>query len=435
MNAHLHRAEMLIGQSRFDSAEQELGQALADDPNNSHALVLMALCLLERKQFDRATEHAERAVAQSPDDPFSHYALAFVWLRRRFFDRAEEAAEESIRLDPYHPLYHVTLGRVRLAQKRYSDAVVAADEALALDPDDTNALNLRAQSLRQSGQNESAIDNLQDALQLNPGDSDTHANLGWNYLEQGNRSKAKEHFREALRLDPESEWARLGIIETIKSGNLVYRLILNWFLWMQKKVASAQWAIMVGAFVAFLVCLNLVRSNPSLGIVLWPLLFAYIAFCVATWFATPLSNLALRLHPFGRLALSQQESRDATIVGGALLVTGAIYGIYLYVDTLTSWVFFRAALNIAVATSMITLLRQPKARRVMLYYAMAAAFVSIIAALTLPLAKLSGPNPGALMGLWNLVAAICIPFFPYTILGTVILANICSTRNWTDADE
>lgn len=434
MNVHLQRAEMLIGQSRYESAERELGQVLAGDPHDSQALVLMALCLLERKEYEQASEHAGRAVSQAPDDPYSHYALAFVWFRRGFLDRAAEAAVESIRLDPYEALYHVTLGRIRLAQKHYRDAIVSADEAIALDPENADALNLRAQSLRQSGMKDVASANLSDALQIDPDDSDTHANLGWNYLEQGNRSKAEEHFREALRLDAESEWARLGIIETIKSKNVAYRLLLNWFLWMQKKAAGAQWGIIVGALVVYLGCMSLVQSNPSLGIVLWPLMGAYIVFCVATWFATPLSNLALRLHPFGRLALSEQERRDAAIVGVSLLVTGAAFGAYWIMDTATSWWFVRASLNIAVATSMMTLLREPKARRVMLFYAMAVAFISLVVAFTLPLVELFGPEPGILLGLWLLVAKLCLPLFQYAILGAVILANICSTRNWTDSE-
>jgi len=210
---------------------------------------------------------------------------------------------------------------------------------------------------------------------------------------------------------------------------------MNWFLWMQKKAAGAQWTIMIGAFIGYMVCMTLVKSHPELGVVLWPLLGAYIAFCVATWFATPLSNLALRLHPFGRLALTRQETIDATIVGASLLMTGVLYSVHWYVDSLVSGIFARAALNIAVATCMVTLLRVPKARRVMMYYALAVAFVSIVTALTLPLAELLGPEPGALGNLWMFVASKCITLFPYTILGAVILANVCSTRNWKDTNE
>ncbi len=61
--------------------------------------------------------------------------------------------------------------------------------------------------------------------------------------------------------------------------------------------------------------------------------------------------------------------------------------------------------------------------------------IRISPALTLPLAELLGPEPGALGNLWMFVASKCITLFPYTILGAVILANVCSTRNWKDTSE
>ena len=61
------------------------------------------------------------------------------------------------------------------------------------------------------------------------------------------------------------------------------------------------------------------RNNPELAWVTWPLIGAYLAFVWMTWLAAPLMNLALRLHPVGRHALSRDQRLTANLVGGLLL--------------------------------------------------------------------------------------------------------------------
>jgi len=156
---------------------------------------------------------------------------------------------------------------------------------------------------------------LQNALRLDPDSADTHATLGWNYLQNGNRAKANEHFREALRLDPDSEWARQGILETLRTYNPLYRPLLKFFLWMQTLTGRAQWGVIIGLYVVYRIILATARANPEWGPYLMPLIFVYIAFVAATWIGQPLMNLALRLHPLGRLALSREERIAANWIG------------------------------------------------------------------------------------------------------------------------
>ena len=58
---------------------------------------------------------------------------------------------------------------------------------------------------------------------------------------------------------------------------------------------------------------------PALMPWIMPLLIAYFAFVLTSWLAQPLANLALRLHPFGRLALSRDERTASNWVGAFLL--------------------------------------------------------------------------------------------------------------------
>jgi hypothetical protein len=66
-----------------------------------------------------------------------------------------------------------------------------------------------------------------------------------------------------------------------------------------------------------------------LGKFLWPLLLAYIAFCIMTWIGAPLLNLSLRLHRFGRYVLSREQKIASNCIAALLALTVA--GIAVFV--------------------------------------------------------------------------------------------------------
>lgn len=331
MNPRIARAQMLLSQRRADQAEKELGQALAEDPNHPLAHALMALCLAESEQWDRATEHAQQAIAAAPDIAFSHYCMAIVCVRRHQFKEAAEAIRAAIDLEPLNADYHELLGKIHASQHEWSEALACAKEALACNAEHVDARNLKTLALRNLGQGEAAEAEMLETLAEDPDNAWTHANLGWRYLEQNDTKKAMHHFREALRIDPELEWARIGVVETLKSRNVAYRLFLKYFLLMGRLTQSGQWKVVLGLWLLFVVLNQVAEKVPALAPWVTPLLIAYLLFVLGTWLAGPLADLALRLHPFGKLALSRRERRASNWIGGCLLgaIVSGVVGIAL----------------------------------------------------------------------------------------------------------
>jgi tetratricopeptide (TPR) repeat protein len=265
----------------------------------------------------------------APDGAEAHYALACVWLWRKHLDKAAAAVQEAIGLFPFDPRYHILLGQTEFRRARWQAAREAAEKALEIDPQNVDALNLRAGCLRKQGRGPSARDQLESALRVNPDDPWTHANLGWTHLEKGDRRKAMGYFRESLRLNPELDWAREGVVETLKANNLLYRGLLKYFFWMQRFGRRGQWTVILGAWFLYFIVRRIADAVPASRPWLTPLMVAYVLFVVATWLAVPLANLALRLHPFGRLALSRQERVASNWIGGFLLGAAIALGVYL----------------------------------------------------------------------------------------------------------
>jgi tetratricopeptide (TPR) repeat protein len=245
MNPRIERAQMLLSQRRADLAEKELGQALAAEPNHPLAHALMALCLSESEQYDRATHHARQAIAAAPDIAFPHYSMAIVCARRGNHKAAAEAARAAIDLEPLNPNYHELLGKIHASRHQWQEALECAKEALSCDAEHVDARNLKTLALRNLGQGGAAQAEMLETLAEDPDNAWTHANLGWQYLEKNDSKKAMHHFREALRIDPELEWARAGVLETLKSRSMIYRLFFRYFLLMGRLTQSGQVSLLL----------------------------------------------------------------------------------------------------------------------------------------------------------------------------------------------
>lgn len=320
MNPNLQRALLLYEQSRFTMAESELRQALSAEPDEAYTHALLGLCLAQRKEFKEATAEAERSVHLSPDFPFAHYALASILHERNRIPEALAAIHEALRLDASDPDYFALLAAIEISEKHWTEALEAAERGLKLESEHVGCTNLRAITLVKLGRKAEAGVTIDAALSKNPDNSLTHANQGWTFLEQNQPKKALEHFREALRLDPENEWARSGIVEALKARNIVYALMLRYFLWMSRLSTRVQWMVILGGYFGNRILASIARDNPALAPWVLPLQILYISFALLTWTADPLFNLLLRMNRFGRLVLSREQTVATNWFGSCLLL-------------------------------------------------------------------------------------------------------------------
>jgi len=327
---HFQRGSLLYQQGRYQQAEEEFRKELAEDPDSAIAHALLAETLCELEKFKEASEEAGQAVALEPDADWAHAAMARVQWKREHVREAQASAEEAVRLDPEEPGNHVLLGYIHADVKRWKDALACAERGLAVDAQHTGAANLRAMALVKLGRKKEADETLDAALMRDPEDALTHANRGWALLERGKPKDAMEHFREALRLNPELEWARAGIVEALKARTIIYRPFLAYFMWIGKLRGNAAWAFLIGFFVLGRVLRALARSNPAWAPYVQPVLAVYIAFLISTWLAQPLFNLMLRLHPFGRLALSREQITASNWIGASFFLAMISLGVYFF---------------------------------------------------------------------------------------------------------
>ncbi|MDH7569696.1 MAG: tetratricopeptide repeat protein, partial [Armatimonadota bacterium] len=325
MTPYLERANLLLQQGRFEMAEQLLRHALGEDPDDPVAHTLLSVALAHQGRLEEATREARSAIHLAPDFAYAHYALADALARRERLKEAEAAVEEAIRLDPEDPDHFGLQASIFLRQRRWNETLNAADQGLRLDPEHDACTNLRAMALVNLGRHEEAAATIEGALARDPENAFTHANRGWALLHQRRHREALECFREALRLDPQLEWARLGVVESLKARHLLYGWMLRYFLWMSRLGTRAQWFFVLGAWLVVRQLNALARDVPALRPFVMPAVVLYALFALLSWTADPLFNLLLRLNPYGRLALSREQIAASNWVGGVLLAGTGLF--------------------------------------------------------------------------------------------------------------
>jgi hypothetical protein len=179
-------------------------------------------------------------------------------------------------------------------------------------------VNVHALVLRQLGRTRETEAFAAESLARSPENPFMHAAQGWNLLEHGETRRAAEHFREALRLDPDLEYARLGLLEAMKSRFAPYRWIVLYSLWTSRMTTGQNVAFMVGLVLAMKFIGKLGAQSPAMAMIALPLIGLYLVFVYITWTAGPLSNVLLQLHPLGRHALTSEERWASTFAGIAL---------------------------------------------------------------------------------------------------------------------
>jgi tetratricopeptide (TPR) repeat protein len=378
MAADLDRAILLYQQSRYDQAEQALGTFLLEEPNHAGAHALLGLILAKREQWDRATAEIEHAIAMEPDWDYPHRCHSVVLNSRNRYVEAEQAAREAVRLDPTNAENYSQLAATLINQHRWQAALDTAMLGLEFDAEHANCDNFRTFALTKLGRQDEVLSAVDDALSRDPQNDVAHANKGWALLHQGKPKQAQIHFREALRIDPNYEYAKSGLIESLKATNWLYRWMLSYFLWMSSLSGKAQWAIIIGLVVGNSLLKRLAKAVPELAPYIWPITVAYLLFVVLTWFSVPFFNLLLRFHPLGKYSLSRDQRVSANWFAGCLLVALVCLPWAIFTNYDLPFLICAAAITLALPLTFIYFCDVGWPRKMMAAYAAGMALVALL---------------------------------------------------------
>jgi tetratricopeptide (TPR) repeat protein len=384
MGKHLDRAEILLDLDKYDLAEKELRQEIAENPDSDLAHGSLARCLINQRKLGAETlEIVEYALALNPENDWLHYLLAVYWHMSGNFDRAQTAIGVSIELDPNVSLYFDTLARILFDRgndrfkthsrrimlivfvfsrglllpiywgiftickdywiRSYLRPVIAPlEKSLSLDPEYLSALNLQTQLLIQTNRPHRALANSLDALRIDPSDDTAHRLHAQVLLILGKYIAARDHFQSALNIDPSSKESKAGLLEAVRSQYWVY----PW-------ISVTNWRGILVLGIVFSITVTLGISTiwfKSDGIFVFSICLVFIPLASISLAAKPIFNLFLQLRSKHRLLMTSSISIWGTILGNyiASLIIAAVSSVYLLsflaavLDNASAWVLAMA---------------------------------------------------------------------------------------------
>lgn len=411
MPGSLKRGQILLSQRRYEQAETEFRRSLADDPDDPFAHVLLAESLLGQNKVADATSEAQRAIGLAPEFDVGHATLARSLAQRNRYEEALNAINQAVALRPSDADNRAIKAAILTKMHRSADALEEITAALTSDAEHPIALTMKPQILQSLGRLGEAEAATRETMRQRADDADSHLARGWVLLEQGQPKEARTHFRDALRLDPNSDAARAGLVESIKSTNFLYRWFLAYSFRMSRLSPRASMGLMIGLYLLVRVLNGMAVTYPAMAPWVAPIVGLYICFAVVTWIAVPLSNLLLRLHPDGRLALSSDQKRGSELL--LLCLSAVAISIGLGLATGDGAWFFRAVMFLILALPVSAIMSTPHGWPRQIMFAMCGGLAAII------LVGLVSPT----------IEQRAVPILPYLLLGSqFVAASLASAR-------
>ena len=348
----LERAKVLLEQGRNKDAQQQLQQALQNDPGNEYALSLMGRCLYNQKKYDEGINFIKQAIAIRADEDYYFYLLAFGHYYKDQNMVAQRMLDKAIQLNPYVADYFGLSALIFIEEVELKNALKKANEGLEIDPENITCLNARATALNKLKQTDAAVETMQTALKQNPENEFTHTTIGWNFLEKGRHREAASHFREALRIHPNLEGAQTGLKQALKSRIAPYRWLLQYSFWISNKGKNLQWILPLALFaiVRILIAVLGKESNFSLAVVL--VIGLYLLFVITSWVINPVANFTLLFNKDGKYALTNSEKWSAITSVSALVAGVVILALSYFLaspDSLSSSAFIPGLICLSLA--------------------------------------------------------------------------------------
>ena len=146
-NALTGKANILMGQQKYDLATSAYTQLIVAKPDDSSLYYNRGKAYFNMKAYDKALPDVEKYVGAKPDDKEAAKLksdIEFLIAEKAGPEAQIAVLQKSIVKDPTNAAYRLNLGSAYFRQMKYDDAISAYSEAIKIKPDDANAFYSRA---------------------------------------------------------------------------------------------------------------------------------------------------------------------------------------------------------------------------------------------------------------------------------------------------
>jgi adenylate cyclase len=204
-------------------AKKILEEAIALDPEYSRLYMGLAMAHIydvwhgttesTEQSVARAFELAQKAISLDDSNAAAYSSLGTIYAMKRQYDQAIAKGKRAISLDPNSADNFMQLGWILNWAGRAEEAILYIQNAIRLNPLPPAIYFVQlANSYRDSGQYEKAIEACKKALQREPNTQFAYIHMAISYIRLGQEKEARAAAAEILRINPEFSLERYAKI-------------------------------------------------------------------------------------------------------------------------------------------------------------------------------------------------------------------------------
>ncbi len=365
--ANLQRGSLLLGQDRPREALPFIQAAIAANPDSPEGYAELARCWNALPATRAKSIPAiDRAICLAPNSSYYHGLKGWFLVCLMRYREALTVAQKGLAIDPECSRSLNSLANAYTRLGLWEGAEEACRRILALNPTDGPALNLLAQALRRQGQYKQSRETVASLLAQLPNNAFGHANAGYDALAIGDHHRATGHFRESLRLDPRFDYARRGLIRSMRASVWINDFNIRAGRSLTKpltfeKVAMVLFAVALilfgGAYLVDLINAFAPKIPANLPTLLY---FGFMTYLYVSIVFAGIGTFLLFFDPLGRHVMTGREKVAA--VFRLLLALGVLMGL-CWVGEWDSVLGVTLFFAVALCCQLISVLRDSWQRR------------------------------------------------------------------------
>ena len=212
----IRRANAALQERRFAEAAAISREALAADPRNAFATIVLANAEMEQGRYREAIAGYRAYLDLVPANSDAHHRMAICHARLGDPDRALAEEDAALAIDPRNADSHTLRGGLLAARGRTEEAIRELRSAVGLAPENAPFRVGLARVLVTAQKLDEAEAELRRALELQPQSGDAHATYGSLFVARGQLEAAAAAFDRALKIRPDADDVRLDLARTFE---------------------------------------------------------------------------------------------------------------------------------------------------------------------------------------------------------------------------
>lgn len=330
----------LMNAGQWDLAVKELGQHIAEDPEDEDLHNMMGRALRKLGRFAESEKHLKKSVTLAPEDDDAFVELAMTYLEMNRPGLADDMVRQALRLNPENEISWIIMGQLSLHYDDTQQALRCADQIKRLNPESTQAMEIRTRALAEA---EGAmklpanqqIQEFHAILEVDPENDSALMHLGIVYFDElKDYDRAEEYFRAALQIDPTDKTYQKLLIKTLRKKDPVLKLLwmpylpVKWILQLYSWAWKLKWPIIPLFFIGRPLIIVLALCALIFFAIFWPVAKMYEYLTIAD-LHRKMGRVTFHRGPLARLHKASFGVRFSCFLVGVVLFWSCIAAFFV----------------------------------------------------------------------------------------------------------